>query len=263
MGRTLTGAVMAPLALVVTCAAQAGPVVWQRTTDWVPGVVQGGTLNNPGPAQGSSAGVWKYEWTQGGPLGSANPWYAQPRTTSKWDELWWQTGMGAWTADDDSSPPIMQDRIIHNLHTTTYDGVPVVSWINPMGDGVLVDVGGSLRLRWSGGGGLGFPVDVDVVVAVEDASAGIVTPLFSGTFSKPTGLPSINDELVIPIGVTGSVALDTDDRIIVSHRAREAFGPIGMWATVFDEVSITLVPSPGAMALLGLAGLLAGARRRR
>lgn len=250
------------MALLLACTAHAGQVVWQRTNDWTPGVVQGSTTNNPGPAHGVPA-VWKYEWTQGGPLGSSNPWYAQPRTTSKWDQLWWQTGTGAWTSDDDSGPPIMQDRIIHNLHTSTYDSVPVVSWINPMGDGTQVNVSGSLRLRWSGGQGLGFPVDVDVVVGVQDAFSGIVTPLLSGTFSKPSGVPSVNEELLISVDGKGSVTLDAGDMIIVTHRAREAFGPIGMWATVFDDVSITLVPAPGAAAFFGLAGLIAGTRRRR
>jgi hypothetical protein len=228
----------------------------------VPGSVQGGTQNNPGPAAGGL--VWRYEAiTGGGSLASGNPWYLGARDLLKWDGLWWQTGAGAWAAGEDLSPPIMQDRMIHNLHTTTFNQTPTVSWVNPLGDATEVEVSGSVTLRWSGKNGMGFPVDVDLVLAFFDASSGQLTPLMANTYSKPTAGPSINDEVLIPISVGGSLVFDTNDALILTHRGREAFGPTGMWVTVFDDVSLTLVPTPGSAALLAVAGLAIGTRRRR
>ncbi len=236
---------------------------WQRGVDWTPGLTQGGTVNNPGPAAGGSF-VWKYESvTGGGTLSSLDPWYRHERTLLKWDEQWWNTGAGAWSAGDNFSPPVMQDRIIHNLHTTTFQHTPVVSWVNPLGDGAEIEVTGSLTLRWTGSGGLGFPVDVDVIIAFDDASSGQITPLFAGTYSKPNAGPSINDQVVIPIVLSGPVTFDDGDALLVSHRGHSAFGPVGMWVTVFDDVNLTMVPSPGSLVLLAAAGLVIGFRRRR
>ena len=258
----ICGAMCAPMVLA-TASLHAGEINWHRQSDWVPGVSQGGTQNNPGPAAGGSF-VWKYEWVQGGgPLGSATPWHRQPRQTMKWDGLWWSTGQGAWASDDDGSPPVMQDRIIHNLHTTTFGRTPVVSWTNPYGASTQIDLGGSLRLRWSGNNGLGYSVDVDVFMAIEDAVTGELTTILSNTYSKPTPEPSVNEEVVIPIPSTGLLTFDPGDRLILTHRGHNAFGPLGMWVSMFDNVQMTLVPTPGAAALFGVAGLALIGRRRR
>lgn len=263
MGRLPNGALVASVTLWTSSIACAGQLTWQRQTDWSPGLNQGSSANNPGPAAGGP-GVWMYEWTQGGPLGSVNPWYVQPRNLAKWDQLWWNTGQGAWTAGDNVSPPMLRDRITHNLHSTTFADIPVVSWINPMGDGAQVTVGGSVVLRWSGKNGLGYPVDVDVFVGLQNALSGLVTPLFSGTFAKPTGSASINEETVIPLNISTVLTVNTNDRIILTHRGRDPFGPLGMWVTLFDSgMTITLVPTPGTAALLGLAGAALAVRRRR
>lgn len=262
MGYWRFGAMCAPVVLA-SAAVHAGEITWHRSSDWVPGAQQGSTQNNPGPAAGGSF-VWKYEWAQGGgPLGSANPWYAQPRQTMKWDGLWWQTGAGAWVRDDETSPPIMQDRLIHNLHTSTFDTTPVVTWTNPLDVAAEVSFGGSLTLRWSGKNGLGYAVDVDVLLAIEDGATGALTPLISQTFSKPTPGPSINDEVQIPVEFPSSVVFGAGDRLILTHRGRESFGPLGMWVTVLDDVQMTLVPAPGSFALIGLAGAVVARRRRR
>lgn len=263
MGWRAGRAIIVPGFILIASAAHAGQLDWKRGVDWVPGFEQGSTINNPGPAAGGSF-VWRYESIDGGgSLGSLDPWYRRERELLKWDGLWWETGVGAWSRGDDASPPIMQDRIIHNLHTSAYQHTPVVSWINPLGDGTQVEVSGSLTLRWTGVEGLGFPVDVDVVVAFEDASTGEITPLFSGTYSKPIQGPSVNDEVLIPIELSGALTFDAGDALLVTHRGHDAFGPAGMWVTVFDDVNLTLVPTPGSVALLGVAGLLIGFRRKR
>jgi len=59
----------APVALLaVSPAAQAGLTGWQRSVDWVPGVSQGSTQNNPGPVGGVP--IWQYETT---PLARKTP----------------------------------------------------------------------------------------------------------------------------------------------------------------------------------------------
>lgn len=242
-------------------AGTASAQVWNRALNWTPGTVAGTSVGNPGPGPGG-ADVWGYESVSGSALGSAGAWYDQPRTPLTWDPQWWNTGVGAWTAGDDKSPPIMQDRFIHNLHTSTFDSVPMVTWNNPLGDGTAVDVTGSLRLRWTGNGGIGMPVDVDLMLGLYDASSGITSPLLAQTYAKPTPAPSFEEEIVIPLEFT-NIMLDAGDQIVLTHRGREAFGPQGMWVTVFDGgMNITLVPAPGAAAVLGMAGLAALRRRR-
>ncbi len=255
------GALVASAMTVAALPAMAGGVGWNRNTNWVPGTSQGSSQGNPGPGPGGGF-VWRYEWTNGGPLDSGDPWYLEPRNLSTWDASWYATNMGAWSKGDNVSPPIMQDRSIHNLHTSTYADIPVLSWINPLGEGTLIDITGSLRLRWSGGGGIGFPVDVDVVLAVFNVGTQTTTPLLSQTYSKPTPMPTIEEEITIPLNFLG-LNFDTYDQLILTHRGRVSFGPLGLWVSIFDEeMNLTLVPSPGTAALLGLAGLAAMRRRR-
>jgi hypothetical protein len=263
-GHTLLGAcAVSVAAFVPVCPALAGEVkTWNRDSDWHPGLTPGSTVGNPAPGSIGPL-AWRYESTSGGPLGSVNPWYTQPRTLLKWDDQWWATGQGAWAGNDDISPAVMQDRIIHNLHTSTYANIPVVSWINTMGDGTLVDISGSMRLRWTGGGGVGFPVDVDLVLARQNILTGATTLLYAQTLSKPTPSPSVEEEMLIPFDFA-DVSFDQNDTLILTHRGREAFGPLGMWVTVFDQgMTVTLVPTPGAVTAIGMAGLALTRRRRR
>lgn len=234
---------------------------WHRSSDWVPGGNQGSSLNNPSP-DGQGNPSWRYEWATGGPLGSESPWYTQPGNLMTWDAAWWSTGFGVWSGGgDDINPPIFHHRLTHNLLDTTYARVPVVQWVNPTGDGAAVDIAGSLRVVWTGPGFLGSPVDVDVVLALHDASEGTTSPLFSTTLSKPIGSDTVGDQIILPISLN-SVAFDADDSILVSMRGHDSFAPYGRWIDMYDDLTITLVPAPGAAALLGLAALTMGRRRR-
>jgi len=233
--------------------------VWLRSADWVPGAVHGSSTNNPGPVGGVP--TWQYEVAQGGGLGSANPWYEQPTQLMTWDSAWWQTGWSVWSKGDDFSPPVLPGRLIHNVHPTTFDDVPIVRWMNPMGNG-LINISGTLTVNWNGVNGLGRPVDVDVVIARYDASSNTTMVLYSATVSKPNPFPSVGDSVLLPISLT-NIPIDADDSIIFSHRGQTAVGPLGAWVNLYDAVQITPVPAPGAAGVLALGGLLAARRRRR
>lgn len=257
----LMGAVLrAPLAVVLLASAAHGEAVWQRATDWVPGVAQGSTVNNPGTVGGVP--VWRYESAQGGALGSANPWYAQPTTLLSWDPGWYQTGWGVWSNGDNTNPPILAGRMIHNVHPSTYGQVPLVRWQSPLGDGGQVNITGSMIVNWNGMNGLGRPVDVDVVIAKYNADLNTTTVLFSSTVSKPNPVPSVGDSVVLPVSLSG-ISVDQGDQLIFSHRGRNAVGPLGAWVNLYDGITIQQIPAPGTAGLLAMAGLAAARRRRR
>jgi hypothetical protein len=236
---------------------------WDRSTDWAAGPVAGSTTGNPMPdAQGMS--VWSYEWVQGGALGSANEWFAQPSSLSVWDPDWHGINggaTGAWVQADNVNPPIFQDRMTHNVHHTSSASMPLVRWMNPIGDGTQVNLNGELNVIWSGDSYTGVPVSVDVVIAMNDFSTGQTTPLLATTVDKPLAFASILDSTTIDVDLTG-VALDEGDSLLFSLRGQEDFEGVGRWVILQDNVQISLVPAPGAFALLGLAGV-ASLRRRR
>ena len=208
-----------------------------RASDWVPGAAHGTSINNPGPdPQGRP--VWSYEWATGGPLGSGSPWYAQATQQSTWDEDWFGIGQGAWSRDDDANPPIFRNRMTHNIVASSWTDIPIVRWLNPVGNRAVVNLAGSLTVRWSGEGGLGSPVDVDVVIAMIDPSLGRSNVLFSATVSKPIPQPTIGDEIILPINLEG-IALDEGDSIVISHRAVSDSGSIGRWIVLLDDVTLT------------------------
>lgn len=257
----LVCAAAAATGLVAAAHADYQPgYVWHRHSDWVPGQTEGGTKNNPGPDT-EGTGVWMYGWTTGGGLGSENPWYAQPLTMATWDPDWWNIEQGAWSRGNDGNPPMFANRFTHNAAPSVYQFVPVVEWLNPVGDGTEVALTGTLTVQWSGVNFVGLPVDVAVVIAHYDSVTHVATPLFSTVVSKPIQGPSVGDKVELPIDISG-VQLDAGDSLIFSHRAEEPLFP-GGWVILYDDVSVTLVPAPGAISLLGLGGLLAARRRRR
>lgn len=258
---TRAAAAVGSLAVLLAASAVSAEQVWLRSADWVPGSAQGSSANNPGPVGGIP--IWQYESTQGGGLGSGNPWYAQAGSLMTWDSGWYDTGWGVWSNGDNVNPPILAGRLIHNVHTSAAQDVPLVRWQNPIGDGGVVDITGSLVINWNGNGGLGRPVDVDVVIAKHDASANTTTVLFSTTVSKPNPFPSIGDSVLLPVSIT-DVGVDQGDSVVITHRGRSALGPQGAWVNMYDSLSIQqVVPAPGAAGILAMAGLAAARRRRR
>lgn len=251
----------APLGLLMAASAgQAGiQNSWQRATDWVPGVSQGSSQNNPSPVNGVP--TWQYEVVHGGGIGSANPWYAQEGSLMTWDPHWYATGWGVWSQGNDLNPPILPGRLIHNVHTSTFDDIPLVRWINPFQAGAQVTLAGTITINWNGRNGLGKPDDVDVVIAKHSALDGSNFVLYGTTVSKPNPFPSVGDSVMLPISLS-HVVINPGDSIVFTERGHSAVGPSGAWINMYDAVTITAVPGPGSFALLGIGGLVATRRRR-
>lgn len=247
------------IAVTLAGSAQAD-VVFQRATNWVPGIAQGSTVNNPSTVGGQA--TWQYEVVQGGDgLGSASPWYDQNSQLMKWDPAWYATGWGVWAKGDNLNPPVLPGRLIHNVHPTAWTDTPMVRWMNPMGN-TEASIAGTLTVNWNGVNGLGRPVNVDVVIAKQNSITNTTTILYSATVSKPNPFPSVGDSVLLPINLP-AVALGTGDSIIVSHRGKNSVGPLGAWINLYDSIGITVVPAPGSMALFAMGGLIASRRKRR
>ena len=125
-----------------------------------------------------------------------------------------------------------------HIAAASWTDIPIVRWLNPAGDSAEVDLAGSLTIKWSGDGGVGSPVDVDVVIAMNDASLGRWNVLFSATVSKPIPQPTIGDEIVLPVSIEG-IALDEGDSIVISHRAVSDSGSAGRWIVLLDDLTIS------------------------
>lgn len=250
------------VALTATASAQYSVGdQWLRAADFEPGVSQGSTSGNPGPGFDGTP-VWRYEMaTGGGGLGSGSEWFRQPTTTMTWDGDWWGIGQGAWSAGDDVNPPVFRNRLTHNVSAPNHQYVPMVRWMNPGGDGMQVDIGGAFNVRWTGHESVGAETDVELVIARE-SSAGAIDVLFSDLLSKQTPGLSIGDNIDVPIDLS-QIALDEGDSLIFSGRGADSTTGVGRWIDISDQITIKVaVPAPGALALLGAAGL-ACARRRR
>lgn len=232
--------------------------VWQRQADWVPGQNDGGTTNNPGP-DGLGAPVWKYEYTSGGSLSSEDPWYVNAGTKLVWDSVWHDSDDGVWARGNNDSPPIYASAVLHHNLGKFDAAVPVVRWNNPAGDGALVNLSGTFTMEWDSGNDKAFDNDVDFVIALADASAGTVLPLFAETFSKPTEGISATESIAFGVDLE-NIALDDGDSLLITHRADtvQHWG----WISVFDDYDITFVPTPATASLMGLAGLVMTRRRR-
>ncbi len=229
---------------------------WHRSSDWIPGTTHGSTAGNPSSVGGQPA--WQYEWVNGGPLGSINAWYAQPGTKMTWDSAWFATGAGAWAKGDNVNPVVQNTKVTHNMTPAYFGDIPVVRWLNPLGNGNLVDITGSLEIKWAGTTNLTSVPNVDVALAKYDASTNLTTLLYSTTALKPTpgGAP---ETVTVPVSL--QAMFDAGDSLVISHRAH-ASASAG-WIATTDDITITqVIPAPGAMALLGLGGLVAARRRR-
>lgn len=255
-------ALCAPVVLAMAGSVAEARPDYVRVLNFAPGSGQGGTVNNPSTVNG--AAVWQYESTQGGALNSLNPWYQNSGTLMTWDPQWYTTGWGVWSKGDNGNPPILASRLVHNVHSSTYNDVPMVRWLNPLGNGTQLSISGSLQVNWNGVNGLGRPDDVDVVIAKFNSQLNTTTALFSTTVSKPLPFPSVGDSVNIPINLP-NIALNAGDSIVVTHRGQTALSPLGAWVNLYDGVTFhaVAVPAPASAALLGLGGLVAARRRRK
>ncbi|MFI4916297.1 MAG: PEP-CTERM sorting domain-containing protein [Phycisphaerales bacterium JB060] len=258
----------AGVALSATQAAMAqydAGDTWHRASDWAPGVVPGGSTNNPGPGF-DGVGVWQYENANGGDgLGGTNPWYTQETTMLSWDSNWWGHGIGVWSQGNDINAPISQGKMSHNLVGSIHNDAPIVRWMMPEGTPELnIDVNGQFDVLWTGHEYRGTDMDVELVIARETAG-GSFDVLFSDVLSKPTPGVSIGDTASSMVNLSG-ISMADGDSLIISGRGVSSVGTgdEGRWIDITDDlnVSVSAVPAPASLALLGLGGLAAARRRR-
>lgn len=209
---------------------------WERASSWTPGSVAGSIADNPSPDPLGDA-VWQYEWMSGGALGSPNEWYSQSATRSVWDPNWFGISQGAWARANNSNPPVFATRMTHNLAGSSWEFVPAVRWINPVGDCAKIDIAGSLTIAWSGEGGLGAPVDAEVVIAMENVSNRTHVVVLQEQVSKPTPVVSAGETSTIQVDIRG-IDMDEGDSIIVSCRGVSDTGTDGRWIVLFDDLVI-------------------------
>jgi hypothetical protein len=205
-----------------------------------------------------------------------------------WDDVWANsTAGGVWARayngpfqnNIGTNPPIGKWAMTHDLSAETMSAihVPVVEWRNPVGDGAIINVRGSLPVTWQGMYPENSPpATVDVAVARMDASTGSFDLLYSATLTNPfeggTLLwPGVPDapvaEIKSPLNLTG-VHMDEGDTLRFTLRMRGDEADPPLWALLGDHADITLtsvsaVPEPEQYALLALGlGLLALRLRR-
>ena len=162
--------------------------VWDRELDFTDGTIQGNVAGNPDDDSGGEP-VWEYDSVSGDGLGGPAPWYLQPATLMTWDAAWFG-GIGVWSRANDVSPLATPTTILHLTTGAFWNFIPRVRWKNPTGCGVTVRVSGDLTVAWSGTGGIGQPVDVDIVLAISDISEGVMQEVLASTVSKPNPVPS-------------------------------------------------------------------------
>lgn len=147
--RALSGPEIAALHAAGGAGMSRPNAVWIRKLDWTdrPASDEGTTNGNPDDdAEGNP--VWQYEVVQGGPFGSANPWYAQPGTLMVWDDSWFGGG-GVWAWRPEWSPATTADYLPHNLDN--WSGLPVPTWFTNMALVRWVNRTGRSQVLWLGG----------------------------------------------------------------------------------------------------------------
>ncbi|MFG0285887.1 MAG: PEP-CTERM sorting domain-containing protein [Phycisphaerales bacterium JB039] len=230
---------------------------WVRAEDFRSGV-HGSTALNPGPGFDGRR-VWQYEVAHGGArLGTGNEWFRQETSLLTWDRDWWGIESGAWSYGDDTNPPIFANRMTHNIAGGHHEHTPIVRWLNP-GQEMRVSILGSYEILWSGHERVGADVQVELVIAREDA-AGNIDLLFTQVVDKPTPGLSIGDTLSVPVEL-GSV-IGPGESLLFTACAVDPMAGVGRWVAVEDRLSITVVPAPSSLLLLAV-GLTLALRRHR
>ncbi len=243
---------------------------WSRAADWtVEPNSYAGTANGNPVSDSMGNPVWSYEWVQGGAgLGSSDPWYTQTSQRLLWDTNWYGQGYPVWSrasvagngVSQDYNPMVAQSYMLQNLANSppisSADQSPLVRWIDPLSQSTLLSITGTLRVEWQGATG-GYPVNVDLVIA-QESSAGIFDILFSDTVSKPHN-DTTTEFLDVPVSTT--TLANPGDSLVYSLRANGESS--GNWITLDDPLTITIVPEPAAVAMLGLGGVVFCALRLR
>lgn len=244
--------------------------VWDRSIDWTPGIVPGSSIGNPDDDKLGNA-TWMSEYVTGGGLGSLNPWYAQPGNLMVWDNEWWPAHFGVWARgyagvgdDNNLNPPVTQYGMAHDISSTygSWGYVPIVKWINPVGDGAILNIFGNADLIWEGTNG-GPDLNFEISIARHHVN-GVVDLLYSNSFSNPN--PSVVNrpfpKISIPISLD-AIRFNSGDQL--SFSARLLGGPLNTndtkWGVFGDDFKLQLVsvvpePSTWLLMVVGLIYLL-------
>lgn len=270
-----TCAVVCALVSGLSAAAQtySPGVTWHRSSDWIEGTLPGSTLGNAAVDSYGSP-VWRYGSLTGGSLTSTDPWFENASTLMVWDDAWWGGGVGGvWArgyngpgADNvGANPPIDRNRMFHDLSAKTLSSeyVPTIDWVNPAGNGAIVNIGGEFRFNWEGHFADGSPAaPVEAVIAKFDASAGKYEVIWSGEASNPTagGGLSADSKVAIPLAFSG-LRFDEGDSLRFSFRGLSETSEVPLWVGAQDAFFMRLVavvPEPSEYILLagGLALLV-------
>jgi hypothetical protein len=102
------------------------------------------------------------------------------------------------------------------------------------------------------------PLSVGVEVRIEWRNSGSNTEV-----SRTANLAPVLGAVYSPFGLTATAPVGADIARIVYAIQSFSTAPLGNGTVYMDDVSLTLVPEPSAMALLGLGGLALTAMRRR
>jgi hypothetical protein len=142
-----------------------------------------------------------------------------------------------------------QDRFYHEHGGPA---APGVDWLNPVGQGVIVDITGSVQFDWE----QGAPNAVDYVVVKQNFITNAKTLLYQTTVS-PSGVRSRSISLP-------SVTLSANEGLLFTYRAQA--GSQGLY-TQYDSINVGLVqvlPEPASLSLCSLvsAAVLRRSRRR-
>lgn len=269
------------LVMSASAATYAPGFVWQRWSDWTPGAGAGTSLGN---ADTDSAGspVWRYGYLTGGGLSSSDPWYSNTMQLAVWDDQWWGSNVGGvWArtytgpgADNiGANPPIDRYTMWHDLttHTDSYEWTSAVDWVNPVGNGAILNMSGSFTFQWFGHFKSASPLSpVEGVLTKYDASSNAFQVLWSGTYSNPAAGAGIEtpSSVVVPVTLVGQ-RFDEGDYLRFTFRGQGDESDTPLWLGFRDGMYmrlVTTVPEPQSYLLM-LAGLcvvgaLAGRRCR-
>jgi len=150
-----------------------------------------------------------------------------------------------------SFPSIVRGYLQHDLITfnDSFDYTPAWSWTNPTIGDQRIRIEGDLNLQWNNFTGGPIPVvDVDIVLLLEDFSAGTTSLLVASTLSTPVS----GDTIILPVLLEEVDIGDGDgDRIILSFRGQALVS--NSQVMLRESLVLTLLPEPSTALLLGLA----------
>lgn len=227
---------------------------WRRWSDWVPGQAAGSSQGNAAPDLRGTP-VWRYGVLTGGNLASDDPWYLREAQLMVWDDEWWgSNGAGVWARDyfgpgadnDNANPPVSQYTIFHDVSARTHSQgfTAAVDWLNPVGDGAIVNVSGTLNFKWEGAAGAVVSplAPAEAVIAKYDAGQASFETLWSGRVENPNaGLPFGTDAVVgVPLTFAG-LRFDEGDYLRFTLRLDMPETDPSLWLGMGDSFVFRLV----------------------